>query len=112
MVPDIKRHLERWDAFDVATASTAELQAHFEEMWEEAIRLFDLHFQIVIPVYVALALFDDLHHDLFADNGAFESQKLLHRQHDAGKSRLVGSAVRPERAMRSARASRNEPQAT
>jgi hypothetical protein len=27
--------------------------------------------------------FDDLHHDLFADDGAFESQKLFHRQHDS-----------------------------
>jgi hypothetical protein len=76
-LPDIQRHIERWDAFDVASASTAELQAHFEEMWKEAMRLFDIHFQIVIPVYVALGLFDDLHHDLFSDDGVFESQKLL-----------------------------------
>jgi pyruvate,water dikinase len=76
-LPDIQRHIERWDAFDVASASTAELQAHFEEMWEEAMRLFDIHFRIVIPVYVALGLFDDLHHDLFSDDGVFESQKLL-----------------------------------
>ena len=52
-LPEIKRHIEKWDAFDLATASTAELQAHFAEMWEESMRLFDIHFQIVIPVYVA-----------------------------------------------------------
>ena len=28
-------------------------------------------------MYVSLALFDDLHHDLFADDGAFDSHKLL-----------------------------------
>ena len=40
-------------------------------------RLCDIHFQIVIPVYVAMSLFDELHHDLFADDGTFDSHSLL-----------------------------------
>ena len=76
-LPDIKRQIDEWDAFDVAAASTAVLQAHFAKMWENSMRLADIHFQIVFPVYVALSLFDDLHHDLFSDDGVFESQKLL-----------------------------------
>ena len=45
-------------------------------MWEGAQRLADIHFQIVLPVYVALSLFDDLYNDLFS-GGVLESQKLV-----------------------------------
>ncbi len=74
-LPEIKRQIEDWDAFDLAAASTADLQAHFAKVWEDSLRLADIHFQIVFPVYVALSLLDDLHQDLFSD-GIFESQKL------------------------------------
>lgn len=76
-LPKIKGLIEKWDAFDPAAASTADLQAHFEAMWEESMCLWGIHFQIVIPVYVAMGLLDDLHHDLFADDGVFGSQRLL-----------------------------------
>ncbi len=74
--PEIRKQIEEWDAFDVAAASTADLQAHLPEVWEGAHRLADIHFQIIIPVYIALSLLDDLYNDLFSD-GVFESQKLV-----------------------------------
>lgn len=76
-LPEIRAMIDKWDSFDVTAASTGELVEFFEQMWEESQRLWEIHFQIVIPVYVALALFDDLYHDLFAHEGVFESQKLL-----------------------------------
>jgi pyruvate,water dikinase len=75
-LPEIMAQIEEWDAFDVAAASTADLQAHFPEVWKGAHRLADIHFQIIIPVYIALSLLDDLYNDLFSD-GVFESQKLF-----------------------------------
>lgn len=59
-LPEIKKHIEEWDAFDVAAASTADLQTHLTEVWAGALRLADIHFQIVFPVYIALSLLDDL----------------------------------------------------
>lgn len=39
--------------------------------------MWAIHSETVIVVYVSLDLFDDLHHDLFADDGAFDSHRLL-----------------------------------
>jgi hypothetical protein len=61
----------------VKAASTADLLAHFYQMWSESQRLWTIHFELVFPTYIALSLFDDLHHDLFSDEDAFESQRLL-----------------------------------
>jgi len=75
-LPEIKKQIEEWDAFDVTAASTADLQTHLTEVWTGAQRLADIHFQIVFPVYIALSLFDDLYNDLFS-GGVLESQKLV-----------------------------------
>ena len=76
-LPEIKSMIDKWDAFDLEQAATPDLLAHVEEMWEETTRMVEIHFEIVISVYVALSLFDELHHDLFADDGTFDSHKLL-----------------------------------
>jgi pyruvate,water dikinase len=89
-LPEIKAQIEEWDAFDVAAASTADLRAHLSEMWEGAHRLADIHFQIIIPVYIALSLLDELYNDLFSD-GVFESQKLF--QGFDNKTMEVGRAL-------------------
>ncbi len=75
-LPEIKKQIEEWDAFDVTAASTADLQTHLTEVWAGAQRLADIHFQIIFPVYIALSLFDDLYNDLFP-GGVLESQKLV-----------------------------------
>ena len=89
-LPEIKKHIEEWDAFDVAAASSADLQTHLTEVWAGALRLADIHFQIVFPVYIALSLLDDLYNDLFSD-GVFESQKLV--QGFDNKTLEVGRAL-------------------
>ena len=75
-LPEIKRQIEEWDAFDVAAASTEDLRAHWTEVWEDALRLAEIHFQIVLPAYIALSLFDELHNELFAGD-QLDSQKLV-----------------------------------
>ena len=90
-LPEIKSFIEKWDTFDLEQAATPDLLAHVEEMWEESMRLVDIHFQIVLPVYVAMSLFDELHHDLFADDGTFDSHKLL--QGFDNKSLELGRAL-------------------
>ena len=76
-LPEIKEHLAFWDAFDLQGATTEDLRAHFEVTLERANRLWLIHFQIVTPVYMAMGLFDDLYHELFEDEGTFDSYQLL-----------------------------------
>lgn len=76
-LPEIKEHLAFWQAFDLAGASAQDMLAHYDETLQRLNRLWDLHFQIVVPVYVVMGLFDDLYKDLFADEDAFSSYVLL-----------------------------------
>ena len=59
-LPEIKEHLAFWDAFDLPGASQEEILAHYEATLERLDRLWNLHFEIVVPGYMAMGLFDDL----------------------------------------------------
>lgn len=76
-LPEIRTHLAWWDAFDLARATAPELRAHLEHTLDRLVRLWDLHFQIVLPSYIAMSQFDDLYRDLFDGDGAFGSYRLL-----------------------------------
>ncbi|MBS1115754.1 MAG: uncharacterized protein H6Q87_138 [candidate division NC10 bacterium] len=76
-LPEIRSHLSWWDAFDLARATVPELLAHLEETLVRLVRLWDLHFQIVLPSYIAMSQLDDLYRDLFDGDGAFGSYRLL-----------------------------------
>ncbi|MFT5086913.1 MAG: phosphohistidine swiveling domain-containing protein [Candidatus Latescibacterota bacterium] len=76
-LPEIKEHLNFWESYDLQGASPQEILAHYDETLQRLNRLWDLHFQIVVPVYVVMGLFDDLYKDLFEDEGAFSSYLLL-----------------------------------
>ncbi len=76
-LPEIRTHLAWWDAFDLTRASAPALLAHLEQTLERLIRLWDLHFQIVLPSYIAMSQLDDLYRDLFEGDGAFGSYRLL-----------------------------------
>ena len=45
--------------------------------WTGSLRLWELHFRIVLPSYMAMSQFDDLYRDLFGGEGAFGSYRLL-----------------------------------
>lgn len=76
-LPELKSHLAWWSAFDLRNASTANLVAHLRETMTRLKRLWHLHFQIVLPAYMAMSQFDDLYRDLFGGSGAFDSYKLV-----------------------------------
>ena len=76
-LPEIQRHLAWWDAFDLRGATMPQLLAHLEESFQRVLRLWELHFRIVLPTYMAMSQFDDLYRDLFAGDGAFRSYRLL-----------------------------------
>jgi pyruvate,water dikinase len=76
-LPEIQSHLAWWDAFDLRGARTPELLAHLEETLQRTLRLWDLHFRIVLPTYMAMSQLDDLYRDLFAGEDAFRSYRLL-----------------------------------
>ncbi len=76
-LPEIQSHLAWWDAFDLGAAAAPDLLAHLEETLQRSTRLWELHFRIVLPGYMAMSQFDDLYRDLFAGDGAFRSYRLL-----------------------------------
>ena len=76
-LPGIQAHLAWWDAFDLRGATASDLLAHLEETLERILQLWELHFRIVLPTYMAMSQFDDLYRDLFVGEGAFRSYRLL-----------------------------------
>jgi len=76
-LPEIKSHLAWWAAFDLRAASTSSLVAHLQETKTRLERIWQLHFQIVFPVYMAMSQFDELYRDLFGRDKAFDAFKML-----------------------------------
>ena len=76
-LPEIKQNLALWDACDLSALSPEEMLAHYDATMEKARRLWHLHFEIVVPAYAAMGLFDDLYKDLFDEQGAFAALQLL-----------------------------------
>jgi pyruvate,water dikinase len=76
-LPEIKAHLDWWKAFDLRGASMGDLKKHLQETIDRGARLWEVHFHIVFPAYLAISKFDDLHRDLFGDDGAFSGFRLL-----------------------------------
>jgi pyruvate,water dikinase len=77
ILPEVREHVGFWDSFDLAGATRAALSAHLAETWERLGRIWDLHFEIVLPAYLAISEFDELYRGLFPDAGALDSYRLL-----------------------------------
>ena len=76
-LPEILEHLAAMEAADPRRApSTVGLVDILEEYWEHMERLWELHFEIVFPAYVAVSEFADLYRDLFGGE-AFDAYRLL-----------------------------------
>ncbi|HEX5163766.1 MAG TPA: PEP-utilizing enzyme [Thermomicrobiales bacterium] len=76
-LPAIQQHLEHFRDFDLSGASDAALMEHFENAIERIRALWQLHFEIVVPAYLAMNLFDELYRELFSDASAFRPYQLL-----------------------------------
>ena len=77
ILPEVREHLGFWDSFDLEGATRAALAAHVEQTWERLLRVWELHFLVVIPAYLAISEFDELYRGLFPDSGPLESYRLL-----------------------------------
>jgi pyruvate,water dikinase len=77
ILPEVREHLGFWDGFDLAGATRAPLSAHLAETWTRLARIWELHFEMVLPAYLAISEFDELYRGLFADAGPLDSYRLL-----------------------------------
>jgi pyruvate,water dikinase len=76
ILPEIREHLDAMAAADLDAASPAELAAALDATLARATRLWELHFEIVFPAYLAVSEFDELFRDLFGGE-AFDAYRLL-----------------------------------
>ncbi len=77
ILPEVREHVGFWDSFDLAGATRAELGAHLAETWPRVSRVWELHFEIVLPAYLAISEFDEMYRGLFPDAGELDSYRLL-----------------------------------
>jgi pyruvate,water dikinase len=87
-LPEIQEHLAYWEAFDLRGAAMPDLLDHLDETLVLLSRLWAIHFEIVLPSYLAISLFDEFYRDLFGAESAFAAYELLqgldNRTVDAG----------------------------
>lgn len=76
-LPEIKRRLGELATVDVAAVSDAELLAHWERVIDDVKRLWEIHFLIVLPAYLAVSEFDEFHRKVFGDGDPYGSYRLL-----------------------------------
>jgi phosphohistidine swiveling domain-containing protein len=76
-LPEIQRYIADWDAFDLRGASLPQLMEHLDTSVERVTRLMEMHFQIAIPMLLAMSLYDELYADLFGGEDKFAAYQLL-----------------------------------
>ena len=76
-LPEIEEHLRAMEASDPRAVSEAGLLAMLDDYDAQLRRLWEIHFEIVLPAYVAVSEFDELYRDLFQGEG-FDAYRLLH----------------------------------
>ena len=77
LFPEVKQYLDDWRSFDLPGASMPELLAHFDETVARHIRLWEIHFLVVLPKHIVISMFYDLCRDLFGSENRFEAYQLL-----------------------------------
>jgi pyruvate,water dikinase len=73
-LPEVQQALEWWDAFDL---EGGDLAAHFDESWQRARRLWQIHYLAIIPAYIAISEFEELRRQLFGGDGALDAYRAL-----------------------------------
>src|SRR5215210_1880360 len=76
-LPETKQYLEYWDGFDLHGASMPELLSHLDETTNRLVRLWEIHFRVVIPMGLAPSMFEEFYGDLFGTEDPFEAYRLL-----------------------------------
>jgi phosphohistidine swiveling domain-containing protein len=76
-LPEIKRHLQHWQAFDPAGSTLQQLVHELGESLERTRRLYEIHFLIWFPFMVAISLFDDFYREVVGHESEFGGFPLL-----------------------------------
>jgi pyruvate,water dikinase len=76
-LPEVKEHLAYWRGYDLNGASAAQLADHLEETQRRQRRVWDIHFEVGLPMLMSMSLFDEMYRDVLGAEGAFDSFKLL-----------------------------------
>lgn len=74
-LPEIKNKLAWWEAFDLRGASSPDLAEHWRETADNVKRVWEIHYLLMIPMRLAIHLFEEMHNDLFPakeGTGAYE----------------------------------------
>jgi hypothetical protein len=77
ILAEVKQHLAYWMSYDLAAANLPQLLTHFDETLMRADRLWQLHFLIVIPILMAIVIFDEFYANIFGKNNSFSAFQLL-----------------------------------
>jgi pyruvate,water dikinase len=75
--PEIRRHVQFWEQFNLPGASMDELLAHLDESIERTKRLWQIHFNIVFACFTPQSMFEELYRELFSDRSALDAYRLL-----------------------------------
>jgi phosphohistidine swiveling domain-containing protein len=80
-LPEIREHLTFWHSFNLRGSSEAELALHLSESLDRIERLWEIHFLVMVPAFLALSQFEDLHREYFETNlsgDTLTTYRLLH----------------------------------
>ncbi|MDF1523959.1 MAG: PEP/pyruvate-binding domain-containing protein, partial [Trueperaceae bacterium] len=78
--PEIEAHLAFWDDLDLRSADDAALLDHLDATYERLVRVWQLHFEIILPIQRARGALVKLHGELFDDASELEAAALLQGQ--------------------------------
>jgi pyruvate,water dikinase len=87
----VKEHLAFWQGADLGGASLSELAELARETRRRLVRLWEIHFELMVPTLLAGSLFQDTYADLFGADRAFDAYTLL--QGFGNKTTEINSAL-------------------
>src|SRR4029434_1635715 len=76
-LPEIKRHLQHWEAIDPARSTPLQLVNELDASLERTRRLYEIHFLIWFPFMAAISMFDDFYREVIGLNSEFDAYRLL-----------------------------------
>lgn len=76
-LPEVQQSIDFWSSFDFERASNEELASHLDASLTHFSNVWRLHFITVIPMLVAMSMFDDFYAEIFGDDDRFASFRLL-----------------------------------
>jgi phosphohistidine swiveling domain-containing protein len=76
-LPEIQRNLAAMRGFDLAGASLTELIRHWDRTVAFVERTWYIHFDLALPMLLAMSMFNDVYADLFGAENALDAYRLL-----------------------------------